>query len=334
MDAFRRFGAGLTGFLLFFSLLFLPLVMTLQVTVNSPGVIKASLQKSGAYESLIKNDILPSSNVFSSTALSDSGIQKALKDAIPPSYVQTSSEKIVDSVYDYVHGTASSPDFSVNLSSVKTRFADNVAAYVKQKFDALPRCKVITIPSATMEAILQATCLPVGVSSRDISDLAHGMVASGVLFTTSDTFDASTLAGTKQDAFLSTLTAMRKAYPYFVVLVYALPIASVLLAIIFVLLNKPKRRGIKRLATLLLLTGLINGIAAVVGLLFIGIMGMDGLFSGTALSPVTQDVLDSIRLWWLGISGVFIALAILGYGVLAFTRVPQAVTLHHNTDRE
>lgn|GEM_PF-4825410 len=327
MNTLRRFGIGAVGFLLFFSLLLLPLVMTLQVTLNSPEMIKSSLQRSGAYSSIVESDILPASNAFSAMALADPGIQAALKSALPPSYAQISSEKIIDSVYSYIHGSSSSLDFSVDLSAVKTKFANNVAAYVKQKFDALPRCKTVAVPSLTIEAMLQASCLPIGVSSQDIGDLAHGMVADGTLFSTGDTFDASALAGTKQDALKSTLATVRNVYPAFVVLVYLLPLASLVLAIGFLFLNATKRQGIKSTATLLLLTGFINIIAAVVGLLFIGIMGMDNLFGGTVLAPVTQDIIDGVRAWWLGISGGFIALAVILYIILGLTKRGQAVTL-------
>src|SRR5690349_5735880 len=136
MNILRNFSKGIAVFLLLIVLLAVPLFIAFQATVNSPQAVKSSLSKSAAYEKLTEPDILLNNSDLSSAALSNEGIQAALKSAITPSFAQASTERLIDGIYAYIKGESSALDLSVSVGDAKARFADSMANYVQQRFES------------------------------------------------------------------------------------------------------------------------------------------------------------------------------------------------------
>lgn len=329
MNSLRRISKGIAAFLLLIILLVAPLVISLQMVINSPEVVKKSLDQSNLYETSSKADLLQGRGRLSSVVVSDPGIISAFNNAITPSYVKTSSEKLIDNVYAYVQGVAPSAELSTDVLDVKTRFADNVADYVKQKFDALPRCTELMIPSTTIESLLQATCAPIGVSSSQASEYARSQIMNTALFS-NDRLELAGLVGMRESLLNSYLTDVRNVYPYFILLVYILPVAGIILTVGLLFLNNAKRRGVKTIANLLLSAGLINILAAFIITGILGFIIGDSVPGGSrvaeSLGGVGANLLDSLRTWWLGCAGLFAAVSIIVYIILGVTGRPHSST--------
>ena len=323
MNALRSFSKGLVVFLLLIVLLVIPLFVALQATVNSPQLVKASLSKSTIYEKLTEPDILSRNSDLSSTALSDKGVQVALKNAIMPSYAQASTERLIDDMYAYIRGETTTLDLSVDVGDAKTRFADKMASYVQQKFEALPRCQELKIPSTSIESLLEATCTPIGISSQQAARYARDEILHTELFS-NDRLDVAGLVSVRETYLRAYVDEIRALYPPFIMLVYILPVAAFVLAFCVLLLAKSKRRGVKIIANVCMTAGIIS---LLVGLVIIGlvtvILGDTSQASSAAMGSLkvtTADIVTGIRTWWLGIAGLFVAISIVLYVVLAATK--------------
>jgi hypothetical protein len=321
MNNLRSISKGIAVFLLLIVLFVTPIVISLQATVNSPEAVKASLDKSNTYETLAKSNLISENSRLSPAVLSDKGIVSALDNAISPSYVKTSSDQLVDNVYAYIHGNASSLELSISISEVQIRFADNVASYVEQKFENLPRCTEFMIPSTSIESLLQATCVPLGATSQ-AEHARNGIM--NLALVANDHIEVANLVGMRESSLKSYLTDARSAYPYFISLVYILPVIGIILAVGILLLSDTKRRGTKIIANVLLSAGLVNVLAALI------VTGLLGFIIGESV-PNGPDMVDhfegavlnligSLRLWWLGGASLFIAISIVMYIILRITR--------------
>jgi hypothetical protein len=323
MNGFRSFSKGIAVFLLFITLLTVPLVMALQAAVNSPDVVKNLLDKSNTYETLRGQDLLLSNEHLSSAARSDPGVIAAFNDSISPAYVKASSEKLIDNTYSYIRGNTAALELSIDIKDAKTQFANNIASYVKRKFEALPRCSELKIPSTSIESLLGATCAPISISSQQASQYARNEIMNTTLFS-NDRLELEGLIGVRESLLSAYINNVRSVYPYFISLVYILPLASIILAVTILFLSNTRRRGVKIIANILMSVGLINVLGSLVVIGLAGIILGDG---SQAVSTVTSslertisNLLDYLRMWWLGVAGLFVVISIVAYIALAVTQ--------------
>ena len=322
MNNLRGFSKGTAVFLLLIVLFVTPIIISLQATVNSPETVKTTLDKNSVYKTAIKLNLMSENSQLSSDVFSDNGIESAFNSAVTPSYIKTSSEKFIDNIHAYIHGSAPSLELSINISEAQTRFADNVASYVGQKFEALPRCTQFVIPSISIESLLQATCAPLGVSSQQASEYARSEIMNSALVS-NERVEVANLVGMRESSLNSYLADARNAYPYFISLVYILPVIGIILAIGILLLSDTKRQGTKIIANTLLSAGLVNVLVAFISTGLIGLILGDSMPNGSDMADnfegIVLNLIGSLRLWWLGSAGLFIATSIVIYIVLGIT---------------
>jgi hypothetical protein len=87
--------------------------------VGKPKPVKKILSDSGIYGSVVSqalNQAKTTSNGTSQVSLLDPEIKKAAEESFNPQVVQTSSEKVIDGIYDWLGGKSAQPDISVDLS--------------------------------------------------------------------------------------------------------------------------------------------------------------------------------------------------------------------------
>lgn len=326
MSGIRSFSKGLAVFMLFLILLALPVIVSIQMTLNAPDAIKHTIAKSGIYDTVSASDILLENSDLSSAATSDEIIASALNAAITPAYVKSSSEKLIDEIYNYIHGDVPAPELSIDVSDVKAQFADNVAQQVKQKFESLPVCTELKIPSTSIESLLGASCAPVGVSSQQASDYARTEIMNTSLFS-NDRLDLAGLTGVGESSIVKPLTDLRGVYPYFTALLYGLPILGFILTISILFLSATKRRGVKSIANTLLSAGIINGIVALVVTWLIGVFVVGSAPGGSVavggFERIVPELLGNFASWWLGGAAVLLGSSIVLYIILATTRPPK-----------
>lgn len=317
MSSLRRFAAGLAGFLLFFSLMATPVVFGLYKS-SSPEIVKRALKESGIYDSLLKQSIVPG-GMLTAEALADPEIQKILSDAAPPSYMQATTEKIIDNVYAYVRGETQSFDFTIDLTEVKAKFADGMATYAAQKYSALPPCPTLAPPPATPEALLEATCASRLVSSNQVQANVREQILTGSLLPSGDNLDVQELTSAEGTSITGPLEVLRAAYPYLAALIYVLPALSIVLILSIIFLCLSRRQGLKRVASLLLSAGIINSLTSG-GLLWLSNFVLADRTNASEIVIIFWSLAKEASDIWLWISLGFVLLAIVIFIVLRFVK--------------
>lgn len=307
MTILRRLGLSLAVLLFSFSIGLVAVFISLYFVIGTPQPLKQAINKSGIYDVPIGSALVQQEGAVT-VPIADPALQQALNQAAPPAFLQSSSEQIIDGTYGWIQGKTPMPSFSIDLNPVKHKFADNIAAYVKQKFDTLPACDQIVTPPTSVDEVLAITCKPIGVSSDTLASTAREQIIAREPFLAgSSTIDANILKDAQGQPLIDTLAVVPTAYNYYLLSLYVLPLIIVLSALGIIYWSATKHAGLKRVAWLLISTGITGIIAATVGIWL-----LDTLFSAASTSDLASGALQEkvliivktlaveLRTWWLG----------------------------------
>lgn len=334
MNTFRRFGLNVATFLFSVCISLIALLVSLHFVIDTPQPLKQVLSTSGIYDTPIQDVLAGEEGLSSSLPLTDPGVQQALKEAVPPAFLQRSSEQALDSVYSWVQGNASELNFSIDLNPVKTDFANNIARYVRQKLDALPPCTHLIAPPTTSEEVLAMTCMPRGISSVTIANTARQEALDSRLFSENNTISPSTLKDRQGNPLTDRLAFIPTLHRYYVLSLYVLPLFAVVCAVAIFFWSITKRAGIKRIGWLLISAGIVSMIIAAIEVWFLH-TGATLLGMPAATSPTIQDKLffiletlaSNLRSWWFGFGAGYALLGIVLLIILRFNRSKPTLTM-------
>jgi hypothetical protein len=324
MNILRRLGLSFTILIFSLSISLLALFISLYSIVSTPQPIKQALETSGIY-SVAVDDTIAQQETATSLSSADPLVQQALKQALPPSFLQGASSQAIDSVYTWIQGKTASPDFTIDLTQVKNNFADNLAASVKQKLDALPQCTGYIAPAASVNDALSLSCMPRGVSSATIAADARQEAVDSGLFAGGNSINASSFKDGQGKPITDSLKIAPQVYHYYYIALYLLPLLIVLCIVAIIYWSATKRAGIKRVAWLFITTGAgIMIIAAVeVWLLHTGISLLSSTTSGVAtiqgkLLVVLETLVTDMRTWWFVAGAAYFVVGIILLIILKF----------------
>ena len=139
-------------------------------TVTHPATVKKLVADSGIYSSVVSSSLQQLKSIDTSWGTIDASnplVQKAANQAVTPRYVQQQAESAIDNIYQWLNGDIPRPDFNINLNGQKDQFAKNAAASLQQQLASLPTCQ--TLAEIQSFSVLNATCLPPGVTAQDIA---------------------------------------------------------------------------------------------------------------------------------------------------------------------
>jgi hypothetical protein len=336
MDIFRRLGLRIARLLFSSSLSLVVIAISIFFVFETSGPLKQALQASGIYGASI-SDTMAEQETTTSLPTTDPGIQQALGAALPPSFLQSATEDIIDGTYAWIHETSTEPTFSVDLTSAKQRFADTLAVYIQQKLDALPTCTQVMYTPTTIDALLALTCMPYGTTSAEIATTVREQALASNIFPMGDSLDSSTLKDAQGHTLSDKLAFIPLLHSYFIAGLYALPLIAALSAIAILFWSESKRSGLKRIAWLLILAGATSVILAAAGLWLIqtGI----SLFGPSAVSTLqgklytlAELLFTDLRIWWFVLGGVYITLGITFFIILRFHPVKPTLALGKDED--
>lgn len=180
-------GLASSGFKL--GLVLLALTAALAMVLGTPGAIKQALRDSKAYDQLVDGLISDGTRIGNDTEngqttelnVNTPQVRQAAKSAFSPAMLQSSSEQIIDSVYTWLDGKSQKPDFRIDLTEPKQRFAQSMGDYAAERAATLPVCNLQQLRElAASQEIdpFNVPCLPPGyttASARDkvVSDLIN-----------------------------------------------------------------------------------------------------------------------------------------------------------------
>ncbi len=243
-------GAG-RWMLSFLVALFLSLwlgVATLQMTILNRHMVEGWLQGSGLYQNLIDSLPMEVPGATEKSFIAASDIKEALATTFTPSFLQTQSETVLNSTYDWLEGKQPKITFSIPINQKKAEFAANLAQQLEPKIAALPQCTTRLAPSTD-----QPTCLPKGMSAASYAAELSNLVDSDGQDFLNKPITQDDL-GNGQSRALSWLPAVVPNVDWMVV---ALPLLAFAAAAGYVLLSEDKMKGLATIGRRTFFHGLV-----------------------------------------------------------------------------
>jgi hypothetical protein len=146
------------------------------------------------------------------------------------------------------------PEFNVDLSAAKNNFADRVGQAAKTRAQTLPVCT--SVPASTDP--LSATCLPMGVTPAQVGDQAKNAVLNGQGFLEHPAITADSFKGANNQSIFDKPKVKQapKRYQLATKVPFILAALSLLSMLAVVFLSDSRRKGIRRVAIILIIVGI------------------------------------------------------------------------------
>jgi len=325
MNVLRKLGLSLAITIFTVSSLALAFFAGLYSVASSPQTLENALSHSAIFTRLQQTIVAQAS----SSLPDDPGVQTALRQSISPTFLQNSSQQIVANMYSWAQGTTSTPNFAIDISSVKASFASNIATYVQQKLATLPPCTERIVPPESLDDILALTCLPPGIPPETVANTARQDVLDSNLLGVDNTVDVSSEIGSSPGKTLTEqLAIIPQLYHFYLLSLYILPVILLVCSLAIVFFSATRRSGVKRVAWLYINTGIISGLAAAGSVWLLGILA--SLLGSTTTQgevlTLMQMLARDICQWWLIVGGVYIVLGIILLIVVRLIR-PKLLTI-------
>lgn len=342
---FRKFGYHTLSVFLFVFLILAAWSAALTITFNKPAKLETWLSQSKLYDHFVataldqikKTTEQPSSHSTDNgvgLSLSDPGVEQAVKTAVTPDLLQKSVNTFLDANYAWLEGKTVKPEFTIDLTGVKAALAANMGAYAQKRAIGLPKC-TNTVQATQQTDPLTATCLPPGVTPAAIAQSAEQQIADSQDFLanpviTAETFNQTTQnhqsSQTNNQPYYQQLSSLPAAYRFATKIPLLVTVLALLTAAGVILLAVPRRKGIRKVGTLLMSTGVI-----ILLLIFISSSILhrveNKVFTNDNVGQLQQSLVDfahraqsalaNVDLWF-GVSFIVIGAAI--YIVLQFTK--------------
>ncbi len=228
-------------------------------TAGQPEKIKKILSSSGIYDSVVASALDQAKNSAGDKgdgiALTNPAVKTAAEKAITPAFLQQSTETLIDSTFNWLDGKTPTPDFRIDLSSVKSTFAVEAGKAAQAQAASLPVCTSGGASSSFDP--FEATCLPRGVTPSAAATQVQNDIISGQGFLKDAVITADTVKSgdTNQSVFNDQLKNAPKAYQKAKKSPIVLGILSLLAVFGVIFLSSSRRAGVRRAGITLLVVG-------------------------------------------------------------------------------
>lgn len=260
------FGAArfIVGSVLGFLLLLVPLSLSLRTLVHSPQPIKASIQKSGIYDNAVKLALdqaraeaqKAGGEATGENLLADQGVRDAIVAAVPPSVVQSQAEQAIDAVFGWLAGSSEQLRFTPDFAATKQAIITNLTAYIKTRAAQLPQCTPQQLSAIGPDFNpLTAPCVPAGTSVEEVANRFAVQANESFQLPADQAIEIPTN---------STMQQTRNWLRLFDTYIWLLIPLTILTAVGYVMLYRPRREGIRHLGGALLTAGIGLGVTAVI----------------------------------------------------------------------
>ena len=308
--------------LLAFFLLAAALDFGLVKIVGSPEPIKKILADSDIYKSLVSNGLDAAKKTTSDSGevgLNDPAVRAAAEATFTPQFLQNTANQTIDSIYAWLNGQTTEPDFNIDLNSVKNTFADKVAEAARQKAASLPVC---TGPVDTNTSDpFSLTCLPPGLTPDQVATDVRSTIINGEGFLDNPVISADSVktAGSNVSIFASDLKETPRAFQGFKSTPTILAVLAFLALIMVFFLSANRLTGLRHIGFNLLGVGIfliIFGLAAntAVKNKVIPAIKLDSSVLQTNIRTIVYDVVHNIDGTYLLIGTIYTSVGALAVG--------------------
>lgn len=242
--------APLLSFLLFATALDFGIVHT----AGHPASVKKIIADSGIYKTAVPaalDQAKTASGNGGEVSLTDPAVKAAATTTFTPQFLQTTTENVIDSVYRWLDGKTTVPDFNIDLTPQKATFADAIGQAAQTRAATLPRCT--SLPQSSSFDAFSATCLPAGVTAAQAGDEAKASILSGKGFLENPVINAASVksSGSNQSIFTDKLKNAPHQYQHAKKTPYILAVLAILVGTAIVFLSTNRRRGLRRVGIIL-----------------------------------------------------------------------------------
>jgi hypothetical protein len=283
--------------------------------VGNPAPIKRTLADSGIYKSIIPSTL---DEIDKDTAsdgevpFSDPLVVSAAEATFSGPYLQSTTEGVIDSIYRWLDGKDSVPDFKIDLSVKKTEFANKVAAGVKKRLNGLPVC---TGGQSGQFDAFRSKCRPAGVSAQQAAGTVKRQIANSNDFLNDAVLSASDIksADSNQPFFSGNAKDVPEIYQRFKTSPLVLAVLAFLALAGVLLLSQPKLSGLKHAGLILLGVGIfvfLFGLAVdqTIDNKLLTQINLDNAVLQNNLRQLAADLSQRTTNSYLSIGGVYAAL--------------------------
>lgn len=299
-------------------------------TLDNPQSLKTAIKDSGLYDSGIGEALEQSQKGSGGQAdvpLDQPEVRKIVENAFTPQYVQTETEKVIDSAYSWLHGNSPNLSFSINLSEAKERLTGGIETYLQKRLDTLPACtSADQLPADGKVNPYNAPCLPAGVDKAAVIAEAKSQIANGDTFKQTD-INANNLKDEQGTSLAQQLQTSQTVYGALLALLYFSIAFAVMFAAGVVLLSPSRRQGLRNLGIILAVTGAVNGLLAWLTKWGIDTLTREFMKTVQENQAIQEKVLrvlallvGDIRSYWIQYSVALVALGAASLAVWHFTR--------------
>lgn len=223
-------------------------------TAGSPASIKKIIADSDIYKTAVSaalDQAKTASGSGSEVSLTDPAVKATAVTTFTPQFLQTTTENVIDSVYRWLDGKTSVPDFNIDLTPQKTVFGDAIGQTAQSRAATLPRCT--SLPRSFSLDVFSATCLPPGVTPTQAGNEAKASILSGKGFLENPVINAASVkgSGSSQSIFTDKLKSVPKHYRLARKTPYILALLAILVGTAIVFLSTSRRRGLRRIGIIL-----------------------------------------------------------------------------------
>jgi hypothetical protein len=284
--------------------------------VGSPIPVKKILSDSGIYGSVVSGALdqaQKTSSAGGEVTLTDPAIKKAAQESFSPQVVQNSSEKVIDGIYNWLDGKTAQPDFNVDLTNVKTTFAEKIGQAATDRAAALPKC---TAPPASTDPF-SVTCLPPSLTPAQVGEQAKNDVLTGQGFLDHPDITASSVKSSNGQPLFekAKLQNAPKQYQRAKKTPFILAILSILAILAVIFLSATRKIGLRRIGMILTIIGALMllfawGINRVATHNVIPKLGLDNNVLRSSVQKLATEIVHNVQQNYIMFGGIYLALGI------------------------
>jgi hypothetical protein len=258
----RKLFVAFVSIIFLVALLGVALSTSAKTSLTSTPKLENWLSNSGLYGELINNASSQAQSALGSTNTQISGLHSALKQAAMSSFTKqdfnSDLNTFIKSNQSWLEGKTKTPNFSIDLTTTKQTFANNLNQYFQGQLISLPSCTLSQTKELTNIDPLQLDCLPLGTSVASLVQLVNNEVVASGAFLNNPVITAASLNqnnNNQGEPYYQKLSKAPNLYKQALHVPLVLGIISVICIPIIIFASPRKRRGLRRTAGTLVTAG-------------------------------------------------------------------------------
>lgn len=177
MKSFRSFWVAFAGFISTTCIVILIWTLALLMSVFNESAVKQGLSDSGIYDSFmseLSKTLQTQTSTQTESILTSDALANALANTYSSDYIQSQTETIIDSTYNWANGTSSEISFTIPVNEQRDTLIQELATAIEPAISQLQTCTALNQASAQSSA-----CLPSNMTSEEFAKSLATQAISG-----------------------------------------------------------------------------------------------------------------------------------------------------------